>query len=52
MHATNLKVTDEQIGAIFEAADTNQDGVISYEEALTFVNANIDKLQGLGMVLK
>ena len=23
MHATNLKVTDEQIGAVFDAADTN-----------------------------
>ena len=52
MHATNLAVKDEQIAAVFDAADTNKDGVISYDEALAFVTNNMEKLQGLGKALK
>ena len=47
MRATNLKVTDEQVGAIFDQADTNHDGEISYDEAYNFIKSNMGILAGI-----
>ena len=47
MNRKNIGVSDQQVAAIFDKADTNSDGVISYQEAYTFISQNLDQFTAL-----